>query len=253
MLIKKFIRGCFCCVLALVLPVGLYQDDPDSTDFQVGIHGGGGQIASVITGCDGAERAVGSEFIDVAGEVYLRLPLNFNSPFILGARGGYWYGDIDLLTGDYNNPILLRDYSYSYFNPCIAVETEYVGMGLGVIFGNVPRRFKDGQVEHTGDVSGHIRIGSMTGFNVMFSLMESTPLASGGGQTLLVMSAPLGERVRSSVGLGVWPYYHVGFVQGNRIAISRNLALDINWRIVWTLDVTEFGASAGLVYRLRAE
>ena len=253
MLFKIIFRGFFCVFLAFILPVGLYQGDPDSTDFQIGIHGGGGRVASVITGCSGAEDAVGSTFGDVAGEAYIKLPPNSDSPMILGVRGGYWRSDLNLLTGDiYHDDSLIPmpDYSYGYFNPCISVETEYIGMGFGTVFGRVPERFKDGQIYEAGPITGHLRIGSMRKIFFKLSFLESSPQVSGGGLYDLSVSVPMSHRFRSSFGFGLGPYYHLGFVQRNRIGISNHFALDFNWRIGWTKDVAEYGLSTGLVYRM---
>ncbi|HEQ98248.1 MAG TPA: hypothetical protein ENO22_02790 [candidate division Zixibacteria bacterium] len=258
MLFKKIFRGFFCGALAL-LPVGLYQGDPDSTDFQVGIHGGGGRVASVITGCQALEGgndiegAAGSDFVDVSGEVYWKPPLRSNLPVVVGVRGGYWRTDLNLMTRDvhYDDSIIyLPNYSFSYINPCISFETRYVGMGLGYVFGDVPSRFRDGKIEKTRHVSGHVRVGSMRGVNVKFSVMESSPQVSGGGLYDLSISVPLSQRMRSSYGLGFGPYYQIGFIQRNRVGISNHFALDINWRIGWSAHVTEYGVSGGLVYRL---
>ncbi len=46
---------CYCFVLAL--PVGIYHGDPDSLDYQIGLYGGGGQVASVLTSCSGVDDA----------------------------------------------------------------------------------------------------------------------------------------------------------------------------------------------------
>ncbi len=248
MLFKAIIRGLLLLILTMGLPIGLEQDDPDSPDMQFGIHGGGGRVASVITGCNGVEEAVKNDFLDISGEVYLRVPPRSNSPMILGLRGGYWRTDLDLINYGYFEHI--PDYSYSYLNPCVSFETRYIGMGLGVIIGNVPYRFDNAIIYETGPISGHIRLGSVRGVNVSLSILESTPLASGGGLYDLSVSVPLSDRFRASYGLGFAPYYHVGFVQRNRIGISRNFALDISWRIGGTEGVAEYGISAGLIYRL---
>ena len=248
MLFKAIIRGLLLLILTMGLPIGLEQDDSDSPDMQFGIHGGGGRVASVITGCSGAEEAVKNDFLDVSGEVYLRLPQGSNSDMVIGLRGGYWRTDLDLI--DYGYFEHIPDYSYSYLNPCVSLETRNIGMGFGIIIGDVPVRFENGAIHEAGPITGHLRIGSVRGVNVSLSFMESTPQVSGGGLYDLSVSVPLSNRFRASYGLGFAPYYHVGFVQRNRISISRHFALDFNWRFGETEGVAEYGISAGLIYRL---
>jgi hypothetical protein len=250
------LKNLSCCCLVLVLPVGIYQGDPDSLDYQLGFHAGGGRVASVITGCSSPEQAVGNGFIDISGEAYMKVPAQRDLPFVVGLRGGYWRSDVNVITRGYD-PELHGDavgsnqvlYDFGYVNPCVAFETRYFGAGIGYIFGDVPEAFRDGRVDSLTPVTGHVRIGSQRGVNVSYSLQECTPLVSGGGLHALGLSFPLGSRLRSTVGISGRPYYTAGFHNQNRLQLDDRFALDLNWRIGATEGVTEYGVSAGVIYR----
>jgi hypothetical protein len=245
---------CYCFVLAL--PVGIYHGDPDSIDYQFGIHAGGGQVASVITGCEGAKKAKGSKFVDLAGEGYMRLPPRTNSPIVVGVRAGYWHSNLSLITSHYEYPdrtypLIPLDYSFQYVNPCISIETRYVGFGVGRVFGDVPLEFQNGEIDTADHFSGHLRFGLMRGVNISMSFMENSPYVSGGGYFDLALSFPIGGKARTRMGISGGPYYTVGFLQQNRIQIKNNFAVDFNWRVGSTAGEFEYGISAGIVYTFR--
>lgn len=192
----------------------------------------------------------------------MKLPPHSNSPFVIGVRGGYshcnvrWPYDYQDYTYRNYGPGA-TNYSFHYINPCISIESRYFGVGGGWVGGFVPASFHDHAADSMGHVSGHLRIGSMRGANFSFSVMENSPYASGGGTYDLVVSVPLSRKVRSAFGFSAGPYYGIGFLQQNRIMVNDHLGIDINWRagsIVpegsSSLDVTEYGISAGVVYQI---
>ncbi|MFH2055441.1 MAG: hypothetical protein ABIJ61_05740 [bacterium] len=255
-LLHKITRAC-CYSFLLALPVGIYQGDPDSVDYQLGVHAGGGQVASVLTSCSEPVEAEGSGFVDFAGEAYMKFPPGGDLPFVVGVRGGYWHSNLSLIDwgdhwsgGDYI--ITQHDLSVGYLNPCISFETHYAGIGIGYVFGDLPRDFSEGEIYYVGHTSMHVRIGSARAWSITYSMLESAPYVSGGGYPSVALAFPLGKKVRSSVGISFEPYYRPGFLQQNRIQINENLAIDFNWRYGTSADVPEYGVSAGVVYQFRS-
>lgn len=244
--------SCYCFLL--VLPVGIYMDDPASVDYHLGVHAGGGQVASVLTSCGGVDAATGSNYVDVGAEGYLRLPPKTNSPIVVGLRGGYWHSNLNLIlpqSGDIytDYPSQTVDYSFEYLNPNISFESHYVGFGVGYIFGEIPQNFKDSRIDTMPNVSGHLRVGSMRGINVSMNLAENSPYVSGGGVFDLGISFPLSDQVRTRVAVSTVPYYTAGFLSQTRIRLKEKMAVDFNWRVGSTSGELEYGVSAGVVYQ----
>ncbi len=139
-------------VFVPVLPISDYQSDPDSTDLQVGLHGGG-RFASVGIGCEGHVAATGSGYEDIACKAYLRFPPKSDSPIVVGVRGGCWKSDLRLPVERYVDGQVIYDertvaVSYEYFNPSIAVDFRNFGFGVrvGYLFGDVLREFEERRI-----------------------------------------------------------------------------------------------------------
>lgn len=129
------------------------------------------------------------------------------------------------------------------------MEFRNFGIGAGYVFGDIPREFEDLGADLMAHFSGHVRFGPPDKINVVLSILESSPYASGGGYYTLSLAARLTPGLSSSVGFSKGPYWGFGLLQRNRISISDHFALDLNLRIGGTEGVTEYGIGTGLVYR----
>lgn len=248
------IKNLCCFGLVLALPIGIYIDDPDSVDYQIGVHAGGGQLASVLTSCSEPVAAVGSSFQDVSAEAFMKLPPGKRTPFVLGVRGGYWHSNLSLINegsyymnGEYGTT--KHEFKVGYLNPCISFESPYAGIGIGYVLGDMPIDFSEGDVNYGGHVSFHVRFGTVRGFSVSYSQLENSPFASGGGYYSAIVAVPLGDYVRSGIGISSGPYYRTGILQQNRIRINDHLGIDFSWRFGSAKDVEQYGISAGVVYQ----
>jgi hypothetical protein len=253
---KTRFKNVICYCFVLVLPIGLYQGDPDSADYQIGFHTGTGQVASVITGCEGPVDAAGSEFKDFSAEAFMKVRDDEDSPLIVGVRAGTWTSDLQIITRGYGmdqdeHPITSQKYEFAYVSPCIAYEAEKFGLGIGYNSADVPCRIEEGKIYTAGHITGHLRLGSAGKGYLLYSYMENSPLISSGGLRSLSLFIPLGDKVQSSIGISSQPYSETGFLQQNRIEIHGDVLLDLNWRISEVKGVLEYGLSAGIVYRFK--
>lgn len=251
----------------LVLPVGYYPENPDSTIFIIGVHGGYGQGASVIRDCSGrALHAEGSSYFDVSGSAYITVPPGSRSPFLMGLRGGYWKSKAAYATSHSSGyPEYIYTYgrspeytiSFSYFNPSINYETRYIGMGIGYMSANIPFLFEDlldRECERPDDIpiSAHLRLGNLDKLHFATSFAENTPLISGGSFIDIGVGYPSGHYTRMFSGLSVGFYDQIGFVQQIRFKLNRTLDTDITVRLGEAGGVFEGSLSSGLTYRFGA-
>lgn len=235
----------------LVLPIGYYPQSPDSSQVMVGVHGGSGQIMSVVRDCSGNPLASSANtYTDVAGSGYIAVP---GSPVVLGIRGGYFESNVRL-ADTYYQTIPRQRASYSYVNPNISLEARKVGFGVGLILGKVPVRledFFDTEAEHV-TFSSHLRIGDIRGGYLMASIAENTPLISGGSWFDLGLGYTLSPKFQGFTGLSAGMYDRAGFLQQGRFRIHRHVDLDVSLRLGGADGSFEGGISAGLVYRFGA-
>jgi hypothetical protein len=240
----------------LALPLGYYPNNPDSVDFGIGAYGGGGQVASVIRGCDGTvHQAEASKFKDVSVSAWAAVPPGVGSPVVVGVQGGRWEstaGFAEYIQDGYGRSPD-RDISFSYTNPHVNFETKNIGLGVGYMFGDVPQSFDSyrygDQAEHRTRMTGHIRLGPLDKGYFQFSHAESTPLVSAGGMTNLGIGYAAGRSVRLYSGLSGGFYDGAGFLQQGRLRINKNLAVDASLRLGSGGGVTEHAFSGGIVYR----
>jgi hypothetical protein len=238
----------------LVLPVGYYYESSDSTDLVVGLHGGTGQVATVLRGCDGhVISSEGHKFSDVSGSAYMSFPPGTQSPFIVGIRGGSWETKVQLM--DYRSAETYeKKIRMTYYNPNINIETEHFGFGFGKFYGNFKYSLDDYDYEdnNSGNVesSWHFRFGNVERFYFALSCAESTPLISGGGLFNIGFGYKLGKSTRMYSGLGAGFYDASGFVQQVRFYPSKDLALDLAVRLGSSAGVSESAISGGLTYKM---
>lgn len=254
--LKVLPHGAFVCFV-LVLPIGFYTEDTDSSEVTIGAYGGTGQVASVLRGCGGIKHAEGSKFTDVGGSAYLTLPPGGQSPLIIGLRGGQWSSEVGFagrLPDDSYGRINEVKAEFSYLNPNINLETKYIGLGIGFISGNVRKHFgsyeqDEGNNEYV-KTSWHARLGNINKGYLMFSYAENTPLLSGGGFADLGIGYKLGKSARLFTG-GAWGFYdNAGFVQQARINLNKRLTLDISLRLAEAGGISESAISGGINYSI---
>lgn len=232
----------------LVLPVGYYPDDPDSSNLSVGVYGGTGQVASVLRSCSGtAIRTEKSSFKDVSGIATWTLNPQEKTRIIIGVRGGYWRASKARFANLGNVSTAEMKLNFEYFNPNLSVERKNVGIGFGVIFGHVPISFDD--LYERISVSGHLRLGNIKKFHFIFSFAENMPLISGGGLFDLGFGYPAGSKMSMFTGLSAGFYDRLGLLQQTRIRINNRVDTDITFRIGKAGDAFEGSLSGGLIYR----
>lgn len=242
----------------LVMPIGYYPDNPDSTSLAIGVHGGVGQIASVLRGCDGeALHSESSSYDDASLSANFAIPSSGNSSYVLGLKVGRWtapnagFATRNSPGGGYGRSAERR-ISFSYVNPSISIETENRGFGLGYIFGDVPSSFSDYKYSSGSKVrfSGHFRLGNLNEGYFAMSLAENSPLVSGGGLFDIGGGYSFGRRVRMFSGVSFMFYNQPGLLQQGKIRINRNLDVDLAFRLGQAGGTPETSASFGLVFKL---
>ncbi len=239
--------------LVLVLPIGYYYENSDSTDLVVGLHGGKGQVATVLRGCDGSViSSEGHEFSDVCGSAYISVPPGVRSPLIIGIRGGSWESQVKFLD-NYSTERNERKFKLTYYNPNINIETKLYGLGFGYVSGNIKQKLNYyGSDDSANEVkiSWHCRLGNVEKGYFTVSFAENTPLISGGGLFNIGVGYKVGKSVYMFSGLGAGFYDASGFVQQIRFKPLRNLALDFNFRLGSSAGISESALSGGLVYQM---
>lgn len=227
--------------------------DEDSTGLAFGVHGGYGQVASVLRNCSGdVLHAEGSSFSDVSGSAYYKA-----LPVVIGIKVGYWSSSAGFARSDAQGLFSRspdRNVNFRYINPSISLENRNVGVGFGYISGNVPLRFAnfDAQADSFSQarISAHLRIGNRKKKYVSASFGENTPLISGGGLFVIGLGYPAGNTVQLFSGLSAGFYDRAGFLQRGAIRVSDNVSLDITARLASNGGVSESSISGGLIYHI---
>lgn len=242
-------------MIVLVLPIGMHTGSSDSLGVAVGVHAGKGQIASVIRDCNGnALHSEVSPYDDVSGSAYLTIPRADNLNFVLGVRGGRWNSTAGFATpvgpifsGTYGRTSD-TDVRFSYVNPSLSIEGTKAGLGFGLILGDVPSSF--GQGDNRLNYSWHIRLGSMKKGHFIVSMAENEPLISGGGHVDVGIGYPTGKHSHMFTGVNGGFYDRLGFLQQGRFRIIRPLSLDLSVRLGSAGGEFEGGFSGGLVFHI---
>lgn len=257
-MIKKTLRALshvtFVCFV-LALPIGYYPENPDSSEVILGVHGGYGQVASVIRDCSGNPIASeSSTFVDVSGEAYFAVPPGKRSPLVLGLRGGYFRSNAKF--ANTQGPARAQKYTFSYLNTSLNIEKKYIGLGFGRNFGDIPLVFDAGPRwdPDWSEVafSGHVQLGNLEKTHFMASFAENTPLVSGGSYFDVGMGIPLGKHARLFTGVSGGFYDMGGVITQARFKVSRTLDADLAVRLGEAADIIEGSVAAGLVWRLGA-
>jgi len=238
----------------IIMPIGVRIDPEHPNELTVSAHGGGGQVVSVIRDCDGNPLASEpSNFVDMAASVQVSHRSENGVITALGIRSGYLNSNARIpqsvfADGSRSYDSYEESVSYSYFNPYLAVESRYFGIGAGYLSGDVPNTF--GKTGDTTPVSGHLRIGNYDKVNFQTSLNEDLPLASGGGYFKMGLGYPMGSRVRMFSGLSAGFYDRPGFAQQMALSISNRFDLDLAARVGSTDGNLEGGFALGLRYHV---
>lgn len=188
-------RNVFCLFLIMMLPIGYYADENDSTSVWFRAGGGVGQYSTVIQSCDEPPKQFSNSFSDVGGEIVIRPSMS--APVMLGLRGGHLSAGIES-SEKYGNSL-----ENGYLNPHIAVELENFGAGIGWVRNLGPVMGDDVYLDFLKDVydfdpildfrrdknfiSGHARLGSYSSIYAIGSLNEGIPIVSQYGYFLLGM------------------------------------------------------------------
>lgn len=248
----RSLRATF-ALFMLILPVGYYTDNPDSAYLSIGAQGGVGQFASVLRGCSGevleSER---NPYVDYSGSAYLIVPPKTPSPVVLGFRYGYWRSRIARASSD---PSPRQRHSFTYYNPNFNLEWQYVGIGVGHVFGHIPFELNDIWAGYPGDnhsgelrTSWHLRLGNRNKAHLKVSWGECTPLVSGGGLLNIGLGYNINYRHPSFIGLSAGFYDSAGFLYQTRFRLDRSWDMQVAARIGQGGDRFEGSIAGGLVY-----
>jgi hypothetical protein len=247
----------------LILPVGYIPDGADTTNFGIGVHGGMGQVVSVLRDCNGNPVASEeSNFYDVSGEIYKPIPVSTTSTIVLGMRLGHWsVPDAGFPVNEFGEYVRTeeRDISETYYNPFIALERKRFGIGFGAIIGDVPLDFGDYRSTDPLDftpydldelsVSWHVRFGNYQKLHFLMQMGEATPILSGGGPFTIGLGYPAGEKLSMYSGLSAGFFNRGGVFHSMRIASDKNLDFDVTLRLGEADKSLEASLSGGLIYR----
>lgn len=233
----------FACVLTL--PIGIYQGNPDSTDFSIGAYGGAGRFAAFIQSCQGETRTAANNFSEYGGAAYLAVPPGKNSPLVVGLRGGHFRSNLQLAS--FGNSTKRAEYTFGYLNPSVSLEFSRFGVGVGYVSGNVPIHFGS-SIETGPRFSSHLRVNIYRDSYLLGSFNEDVPLVSGGGSFNLGFGFPAGK-VFLFNGLSAGQYNSVGMLHQGRIRLSKGVLIDASFRWGSTRGIFEGGGAVGLVYQ----
>jgi hypothetical protein len=243
-----------CFGIILVLPIGIYQGDPDSTSVVILGHAGTGQYASVLRDCNGPVASVGNNYSDFALKAHLAIPPGKNSPIVLGFAWGEW------TSSGYRYPIRVYDENYngsygrsepqrvhfSYLNPSFSLESKVMGMGFGYISGNRPTNFSEYNDDMAADFSGHLRLGDPKKTYFLASMNENTPLISGGGYYDLGIGFANSKNGHLFVGISAGLYDSPGFLGQFQLPMDKHIYFNGALRFGTVNGTPEYGLSGGI-------
>jgi hypothetical protein len=233
----------------LVMPIGVRVDPEHPGELTLSAHGGTGQVISVIRDCSGnAISSKESPYVDVAATMQFSHRYESGGFLAAGLRYGYLNSTAQRTVSGFPGGSFEEQVTYDYFNPYIAMESRYAGIGIGYMSGDVPMTFGDNS--DSIPLSGHIRLGNYEKMNFLVSLNENLPLASGGGYFNMGLGYPAGRSVLLFTGLSAGFYDRPGFVQKVSILLSDRFDLDLSARVGSADDNFEGGFAAGLRYHI---
>ncbi|MCP4570069.1 MAG: hypothetical protein GY841_21010 [FCB group bacterium] len=160
----------------LILPVGYYQGNEDSSKVHLGLAGGTGQYATVLRSCGEVTSKETMTYKDVAAGVEYRP--DFNEPIVFGLRAGH------LSTQTQYNVHSGSRLDNGYINPYFSIEGKYVGFGAGWLR-NIGPVLDESLLDLNTDFrkstdvpSGHLRLGKRSGTYFIVSFFEGMPIVS---------------------------------------------------------------------------
>lgn len=245
---SRRLRNSTLWMFLLVMPVGIRIDGNTNTELTLEGHVGTGQVYSIVRDCSGNEIASEkNRYTDFAGAAQISFQSGEGNFIVLGLRGGRLSSDYTPASGGYWTPPD-RKYEYTYWNPHIAMESPYVGMGVGYLSGAPSLEF--GSYEEATPISAHLRIGNYAKGHFLATYNENLPLASGGGYMNLGIGYPAGRNTNLFTGFALAPYDGFGVVQKVSWQISNSFDFDLNGRFGVSEGNFEGGFSLGLRYHL---
>lgn len=232
------------CAMLAVMPLGAELTAEQPGQLSLGVHGGSGQVVSVMRGCDGEVlRTSENPFAEVAGEVEYRRRMSDDAALALGFRGGSVHLDWHPFD-DYGGAP--GDLEFYYLNPSIALETTQVGIGFGYLDTDLPNQFGNYVPADAVPVSAHLRVGRASATYFLFSMNESAPLLTGGGPYVLGFGYHPVLRLGGFTGVSAGFYDGIGIAQRFEFAAGDHLRLDIAARIASVEGHVDGGISAGV-------
>lgn len=235
-------------MLLIIMPVGVRVDGEHGKELTIEGHAGVGQLASVIRDCSGHPiRSESSNFTDFAGALQYSHRYGEGNFFVIGLRAGRFQMDgqrVFPLSGQ----SIPFEYDYRYWNPYVAMEMPYGGVGFGYITNDPLVDFSEG---HMGvPVSFHMRFGNYIKTHFLMSYNENMPMVSGGGNFIMGLGYPAGRRAMLFSGFSAAPYDRLGLVQKLSWQLSDRFDMDLNARIGQAAGHFEGSISLGLRYHL---
>lgn len=232
----------------VIMPVGIRVDGEHESGLAIEGHAGTGQLASVIRDCSGNPVASESNtFSDLAGGGTYSHHFGEGNVLVLGLRAGRFRMDLRQATRE---PVLVEpyEYEYTYWNPHLALESPFVGIGFGYLSEEPVLHFSDWTMDTP--VTAHLRLGSYAAAHFLATYNENLPMISGGGHIILGMGYPAGGRASMFTGFSGYPYDQIGLVQKVSWMVSDRFDLDLNARAGGAAGHFEGSVSLGLRYHL---
>lgn len=232
----------------LVMPLGIRIDGNTNSELTLEGQAGTGQVYSILRDCSGDQIASEKNtYTDYAGAIQYSFQSGEGNFIVLGLRGGHLSSDYKRASGGNWNVSPIK-YEYTYWNPHIAIESPYVGMGVGYLSGAPNMDF--GSYQESTPISAHLRLGNYAKTHFLASFNENLPLASGGGYMNLGIGYTGGARANLFTGFALAPYDGFGVVQKVSLRLSDGFDLDLNGRAGVTEGNFEGGFSLGLRYHV---
>jgi len=217
-LTKRF----FCMCLVMMLPIGYYSNENDSSSVWFRVGGGVGQYSTIVESCNEPPRKYSNSFYDAGAEIAIR-PI-VDAPVIFGLRGGHLSAGIET-TEKYGSSL-----ENGYLNPHFALETEYFGGGIGWVRNIGPTIEDNVYWDILGDiydidpvldfrrqknfVSGHVRLGSYSTVYAIGTLYEGVPAISQYGPLMLGLGFGVVPKWNFMTGISGGFYDQGGFYFG---------------------------------------
>lgn len=237
-------------VMLMVMPVGIRIDGDHDSELTLEGHAGTGQVVSVIRDCSGnAVSSENSTYSDIAGAIQYSVRTGEGNFIVMGIRGGRLHSQFQTANRVFHDIIPEGyEYEYTYWNPYVALEGPYVGLGIGYM--SEAPDYEFGGNESSTPLSAHLRLGNYSALHFLGMLNENLPLASGGGYINLGLGYPAGNGVQLFTGFSATPYDQLGLVQKISWQLSDRFDLDFNGRAGNAAGSFEGSFSLGLRYHL---